>query len=518
MQNINKGFQGETFIKKFPLKIIVLYTKPHFNYKIIIMRTNFIIKFLLCSLMPATVIAQSKQEPYVIHESKNKYPGGVYAAWDSTAKRYNWYSPQKNNPGNSFKQTALDKTADENKEVSSASQIFHLIKDINKATDGGGGNYQPQFYNQHYAVLNGIAYFSADDGIHGNELWRSDGTDAGSYIVKDIEPGEGSSGISNITAANGKIYFSATTAVNGAQPWISDGTSDGTFILKDISAFANYGYPEMYTVVKEKVFFFVGRNQLWVTDGTDAGTLQVASVANWNQFSQPVAVDTVLFFTALDFLNGRQLYRSDGTFAGTFLVKQVGYDYNYGPQQLTAYNKKLYFSADDGTGRRLWVSDGTFNGTTAIENNNNIFLPSYDGASSDVPLVKHNKTFYFIGYDAFGNTGIELFKYSPDSTEGMVLIKDITPGYENTNIQPNEIANYENGIAFKVINTDGSATLWKTKGSEADTKPIKFSQQSMAITFTISIIQQASYSLKHIPHLRVLNCGNQTARRQALKW
>ena len=110
--------------------------------------------------------------------------------------------------------------------------MFHLVKDINDETDAYPSNYQPQFYNQHYAILNGVAYFTANDGVHGSELWRSDGTDTGSYIVKDIEPGSGSSYISNITAANGKIFFTATTFVNGTEPWVSDGTDAGTHIFK----------------------------------------------------------------------------------------------------------------------------------------------------------------------------------------------------------------------------------------------------------------------------------------------
>ena len=39
---------------------------------------------------------------------------------------------------------------------------------------------------QRTVVMGGILYFLADDGIHDWELWRSDGTLSGTYIVKDI--------------------------------------------------------------------------------------------------------------------------------------------------------------------------------------------------------------------------------------------------------------------------------------------------------------------------------------------
>ncbi|NIP52547.1 MAG: hypothetical protein GWN61_15505, partial [candidate division Zixibacteria bacterium] len=45
--------------------------------------------------------------------------------------------------------------------------------------------------------VNGTLFFAASDGIHGYELWKSDGTAAGTVMVKDINPGNQMAVLSN---------------------------------------------------------------------------------------------------------------------------------------------------------------------------------------------------------------------------------------------------------------------------------------------------------------------------------
>ncbi|HEV7516740.1 MAG TPA: ELWxxDGT repeat protein, partial [Thermoanaerobaculia bacterium] len=74
------------------------------------------------------------------------------------------------------------------------------------------------------AALGGWVYFSAQDPQHGNELWRTDGTAAGTELFLDLCPGDCSSQPYTLAALGGRLFFSADDGVHGREPWVSDGT------------------------------------------------------------------------------------------------------------------------------------------------------------------------------------------------------------------------------------------------------------------------------------------------------
>ena len=205
----------------------------------------------------------------------------------------------------------------------------------------------------------------------GADLWQSDGTTAGTRMVRDFDPQYADWVDSYLADLNGILFFGAEDEV-GIALWKTDGTTSGTRMVKRIE-------PTEMTAVGTTLFFFAddgASTALWRTRGTRASTVKISSVtlptcATWTgicDWATPAAVGSRLFFPAYSKGNGTELWVSDGMTAGTHQVKNILYGgASSNPSDLTAVGSLLYFSARDANhGRELWVSNGTTRGTHMV--------------------------------------------------------------------------------------------------------------------------------------------------------
>jgi ELWxxDGT repeat protein len=312
--------------------------------------------------------------------------------------------------------------------VAPAERAAHLVKDIAPGQEGSSAH--------DFTVLAGSLYLVANDGAHGRELWKSDGSETGTVLLRDINPGSASSlsstnGRSRLTTTDvdGTLFFGADDGAHGYELWKSDGTKAGTVLVKDIVQGAEDSSPGFLTDV--------------------AGTL---------------------FFGADDGAHGYELWKSDGTKAGTVLVKDIkpGRGSSFLPfDPLTDVGGTLYFGADDGThGVELWKSDGTKAGTAMVRD----IVPgpgSSFAADQSNHIADAAGTVYFTAGDP--DHGFELWK-SDGTTAGTILVKDIAPGPLGSGTSSlTDVA----GALFFAASDGSDFGLWKSDGTEAGTVIIK---------------------------------------------
>jgi ELWxxDGT repeat protein len=311
----------------------------------------------------------------------------------------------------------------------SISTVFtqELVKDINPGTS----NSEPI----NFTKIGDKAYFVAESTGNGVELWTTDGTEAGTMLLKDIDAGNGQ-GVSSdveILELNGNAIFSADNGNTGNELWISDGTAAGTSLLKEIHGSPTAGngsFPKYLTKMGDEIFF----------NASD----KIAGVYN------------------------EELWKTDGTTAGTVLVKEINTSTRSRPAYLTEMNGKIYFSADDGTGPSLWATDGSAAGTVLVKGYGIATIPF-----SPKNIFKMGDEIFFTAYG--NSTNNELWK-SDGTAAGTVLVKDIAAGAAASS-QPYNFTISGDFLFFKINGGD----IWRTDGTEAGTEAVAVSSDFTTI-------------------------------------
>ena len=376
--------------------------------------------------------------------------------------------------------------------------------------------------------MNGFALFLASDlGFGPRQLWRSDGTAAGTYCLATI-------GITPNTAAGflqrvgDRAIFIGQDDQNGIQLWSTDGTTANTMRLTSASEPSNEIFPiAIYATTLGGTTAYLSRPDglqsrtwsLWRTDGTLAGTRRVTGLPSIDQseagltrvtgdataafveISNPVGTtslfkydpiadasatlsaslninvidgflftDGTLYFSSTDPLTGDEPWLSDGTSRGTRLIVDLNpevSDIGSDPDEFVALGNALVFTADDGVhGRELWRSDGTTNGTRLLADVN-------PGAVSSNPnhLFVGKGALYFFATDANGSQKFMRFATVGGTVQALATLSPPDPPFPGGfGGCPQTTPVVLNGnVYFSAADGSSGQELWTTDGTVAGT-------------------------------------------------
>lgn len=345
--------------------------------------------------------------------------------------------------------------------VAAALGVPYMVKDINP----GAASSSPL----KLLSLGNMLFFAATDGTTGFEPMVSDGTEGGTFQLRDLWPGSNSSMqqgclTCNAIAIGSTAYFSAPDGgVGGSQLWRSDGTTGGTQ-----KVLANASASDLVDV-GGKVFFAgipVGFSvaSLWTSDGTTPGTAEVGSPIFLSGIGM-AEFNGMAYFQADDGGTGNELWRSDGTAAGTVLVSALaqGTSSAY-PMHLTRVGGSLFFRAYGDVGEGLCVTQGSLAGTTFLKQ---VHVGVSETAKGQI--VNLNGTALFIGDDGSGD--FELWR-SNGTPAGTVRVKDIYPGPSGS-LNSSSLVVMGNAVYFAANDGAHGVELWKSDGTDAGTVMLK---------------------------------------------
>lgn len=285
--------------------------------------------------------------------------------------------------------------------ATSSNPVITLIKDIS----AGPASSSPA----NFVRVGALAYFTADDGVHGEELWRTDGTADGTRLVSDLNALDGSRPLQVTALADGSLIFTADDGVHGRKPWvISPGGALSS--LGDISK-GSTGLQSRYLLDRSMLSGAPTKLlAVSIVDDQEHSSLITFDSATdqWHPVTFPdsklhahddaTLLGDTLYFTAEQSNLGRQLFK---VAAGSTVAQRVGNSSDWAdwhPSDLAVFNGKLYFAAAStvAVNRELWSTDGT---STALA----IDVRAGDVGSDPKQLTVHANRLYFVSTNAKGN-------------------------------------------------------------------------------------------------------------------
>jgi ELWxxDGT repeat protein len=347
------------------------------------------------------------------------------------------------------------------------------------------------------ATLTNVVLFTAQTLREGLELWRSDGTPGGTYLLKDIDPGvfEGLGGQaqgsdpSGFVNYQGRVYFAATdqaaqtfagTQGTGRELWMTDGTTAGTRLVRNIDTnripaqTTDSSSPADLLVFQDRLWFSAsdgktGR-ELWVSDGTEAGTTQFADLYPGRFGISPTRLrvaGNLLYFVA----DERALWRTDGTVAGTYRIypEEEPDLSSPGWRDLRVAGNRLFLTRVAAGSYELWTSDGTTEGTIRLR-----VLAPFSSTFGQPEMAAAGERLVFSAESP--ESGRELW-VSDGTVVGTQLLSDLWPGGPDSlgrvpSGQPRLFRSFGSRAVFTGLSSTVGEEPFVTDGTVAGTRAI----------------------------------------------
>ncbi|KAB2967289.1 MAG: hypothetical protein F9K18_04480 [Thermoanaerobaculia bacterium] len=246
-----------------------------------------------------------------------------------------------------------------------ASGVARLVKDLRTLPTGSS------YFQGSLAELPDAAFVLGGLPDSGREPWRTDGTAAGTRLLRNLAPGHLDAGHWILGRAGGAVLFSAWTPATGVELWASDGSAAGTVQVANLRPGREGSFPRPLGALGGWLIFAADDGvhgvQVFRSDGTAAGTLRLSDLGGgvcrhpWQQEEPGSTLAGRVYFAGDDGVHGCELWATDATAGGTVLVEDlVPGAVGGNPEQLFAAGGRLYFAAEDAAhGVELWVSEGT---------------------------------------------------------------------------------------------------------------------------------------------------------------
>ena len=315
---------------------------------------------------------------------------------------------------------------------------------------------------------------TSDVSISKKELWKTDGTTLGTVIVKtfitsttinsQVKLISDQDTKENYSINENEIYFAGVSDEQGLELWKTNGTEATTILVKDVYAGANASIPSGFTRLGATIYFAIRYNtypfsELWKTNGTATDTVPIGlDLYVYN--SQIVPFKNKFYFYGFDGANGLEPWVSDGTLAGTRLL------YNTSPQNQYFYsgpfrvfkseNYLVFFQenfAKNSFTSHLWKSDGTPSGTMRMtpENGLNIKPNGYGGQDNGMFDIDNDNLY------SYATSPITLYKFNLQSNTNQSIA---LPVFSERIVRNFKFYNSELWFVSNVTATGHE--LWKT--------------------------------------------------------